>query len=369
MKKLFKLLKWVFMVILIVMIGIVLLDFVPRTFSEVKGTNTFIKEGEYPLVIPHGGAKRLAPENTAYAYTMLMEDFEADVLEIDLALTKDNVLMAHHNLDLEFSAGSKLNGKLIKDYTYQEILTEYENDDYYLARQFSYPSDYKEGIQPFKDESDPEVLKTLIPADLKKDIFEKYGDSVLYMLEIKDSPKSINYEQGSDRYKLAAQTLIDMVYEYGLEHRVVLASFADEVTAYFKEHAPEILIGAGTSEVTNFSIYSAFHVDFFWQVQSEVLILPNQTSMQPISGSTAKLLDYIPGFIRDNMALKGEGGYHPNLTHKAIINDAHRKNISVIYWTINDPEEMRYLISLGVDGIITDRPDLLIEVIRDLKGN
>ncbi len=36
------------------------------------------------------------------------------------------------------------------------------------------------------------------------------------------------------------------------------------------------------------------------------------------------------------------------------------------YWTINDEEEMRALIELGADGIITDRPDLLFEVLEDM---
>lgn len=36
------------------------------------------------------------------------------------------------------------------------------------------------------------------------------------------------------------------------------------------------------------------------------------------------------------------------------------------YWTINDPDDMRRLIENGADGIITDRPDLLIEILNQL---
>ncbi|NJN83300.1 MAG: glycerophosphodiester phosphodiesterase, partial [Caldilineaceae bacterium] len=43
---------------------------------------------------------------------------------------------------------------------------------------------------------------------------------------------------------------------------------------------------------------------------------------------------------------------------------AHSHNIQVHAWTINDPAEMERLIGLGVDGIITDRPDLLLEVVQ-----
>jgi len=45
------------------------------------------------------------------------------------------------------------------------------------------------------------------------------------------------------------------------------------------------------------------------------------------------------------------------------IREAHAKNIRVEPWTVNDPELMKQYIEWGVDGIITDRPDLMIEVL------
>jgi glycerophosphoryl diester phosphodiesterase len=361
MKILFRIIKWFIIVLFILVLSITVLNVIPVTPSKVSKNNPFIKEGKYPLIIPHGGAKKLAPENTIYAYDMLIYDFDADVLEIDLSLTSDNILIAHHDLFLHFSDESEMNGKLIKDYTYEEILNEYENDDYYLARNFVDPN----GDKPFEN-STKEQLSKMVPANLEEDIFKKVGDSVLYILEIKDSPTSEGYE-GGDRYKVAAQILIDLVYKYGLENNVVLASFSDDVTTYFRENAPEMLMNAGVKETTNFAVFSAFHIDFFWNVNSEVLILPNRTSMEPISGSTASLLDMLPGFIKDKIGIKVGDVYEPNLMHSQIINDAHRKNMAVLYWTINDPEEMRLLIELGADGIITDRPDLLKQIIDELR--
>ena len=367
MKIILKIVKWLLLIILAAIIIIAILNALPFTLGKVTKDNVFRTEDGLPLVIPHGGAKDLAPENTRYAFDMLVNEMEADVLEIDLALTKDNLLIAHHNLNLEFSTQSAMNDSLIKDHTYQEIIEEYQRDDYYLARNFTYPDDYRDGISPFANEQDESILETLVPANLESDIFQQYGDTVLYILEIKDSPSSINYEAGSDRFELAAQTLIDLINKYELEDKVVLASFSDEVTSYFKEHAPDMLIGAAYDEVTNFAIVSAFHIDFFWQAQSEVLILPNKTSMDPITGSTAELMDKIPSFFRDSIGEKEGDAYLPNLAHKQLVNDAHRKNMAAIYWTINDPEEMRHLIEIGVDGIITDRPDLLNEVISEFS--
>lgn len=365
MKIFVRVIKWTLISLFSIVLVISIFNFVPWTFSSVPGTNTFRKEGRYPLVIPHGGAKNLAPENTIYAYEMLINVYDADVLEIDLALTKDNVLISHHNLDIEMSELSPLNGELIRLYDYQEILNAYVLDDYYLARQFTEPQDLG-GTKPFENENDPAIMSKMVPANIE-DIFQNVGSDVLYILEIKDSPTSIGYDADIHNFELAAQTLIDLVVQYELEDRVVLASFSDDVTAYFKENLPNVMINAGVGEVTQFAIFSAFHIDFFWGVKSEVLILPNPSSMT-ISGGTATILNFLPGFIRDSIAIKDGDIYRGNLMHKQIINDAHRKNMAVLYWTINDPDEMRLLIENGADGIITDRPDLLIQIINALKA-
>ena len=48
------------------------------------------------------------------------------------------------------------------------------------------------------------------------------------------------------------------------------------------------------------------------------------------------------------------------------IREAHAKNMKVEPWTVNDPEWMKQYIKWGVDGIITDRPDLMIDVLKEL---
>ena len=55
-----------------------------------------------------------------------------------------------------------------------------------------------------------------------------------------------------------------------------------------------------------------------------------------------------------------------NLASERLINSAHRRNMAVHYWTINDPKEMKELISLGADGLITDRPDIMKEVLAEM---
>ena len=53
-----------------------------------------------------------------------------------------------------------------------------------------------------------------------------------------------------------------------------------------------------------------------------------------------------------------------NLAQKNFVKRAHRRNIAVQYWTINEEEDMIKLIKIGCDAIMTDNPKLLNEVIQ-----
>jgi glycerophosphoryl diester phosphodiesterase len=53
-----------------------------------------------------------------------------------------------------------------------------------------------------------------------------------------------------------------------------------------------------------------------------------------------------------------------DLVTPALVEKAHNAGLQVVTWTINEPEQMRRLIEAGVDGIMTDYPDRLVEVLR-----
>jgi glycerophosphoryl diester phosphodiesterase len=48
-----------------------------------------------------------------------------------------------------------------------------------------------------------------------------------------------------------------------------------------------------------------------------------------------------------------------------LISDAKKRNLLIHVWTINNPNEMEELIDMGIDGIVTDEPDILMNVIKN----
>jgi glycerophosphoryl diester phosphodiesterase len=124
--------------------------------------------------------------------------------------------------------------------------------------------------------------------------------------------------------------------------RMVLASFHTEVyeamIEYQKTTHPNLMISPEQSSVIRFYALQLLGLSLFYGDSISALQLPISS-------------------------------FGLSLSHKAIIRNAHRHNIAVHYWTIDDPEEMRRLIDNGADGIMTNRPSVLKEVIESYQNN
>lgn len=71
-----------------------------------------------------------------------------------------------------------------------------------------------------------------------------------------------------------------------------------------------------------------------------------------------------------DLAARGASIWSPNLdaVNRDSVEQAHDAGLEVIPWTVNDRTDMADLIALGVDGLITDRPDLLLDLLRAQGG-
>lgn len=344
MRLFIKILLWI-LTVLIALFGVIfILNIIPWT-PKLNDTNIWTQNSK-PLIIPHGGAKSLFPENTIKAFD---ETSNYDAFEIDLALTKDGFLISHHDLDMEYTTGVN---DLVNDYTYDEVIQKFIDSDYHLARNFK----NMDGDYPYKDEEVSELVE-FIPV-LLSEMFVKYPNK-LYILEIKNTETQSTIEQ----FKEAADRLAYLIDYYEMEAQVIVASFDDKVVDYYREIDEKTATASGWNESLMFVVMSAFDIDFFYNPKAHALILPNID--ETIGGSTADLVAKLPQMYRERIVLNIDGTYHTNLITKNLINDAHRKNMAVLYWTVNDPDEMRKAIEAGADGIITDYPNILKQILDE----
>lgn len=347
MKLFIKIILWFFTILFALFSVVFILNILPWTPSKIEGENLWRKEGG-PLIIPHGGAKSLYPENTIRAFN---ETSNYDVFEIDLALTKDGYLISHHDLDMGFTTGVETD--LINNYTYDEIVQKFIDSDYYLARNFK----NMDGQYPYQN-LDASLLEDFIPVKLS-DMFTNYND-FLYILEIKDTEEKTSVEQ----FRLAAERLAYLIDEYEMHDKVIVASFDDNVVDYYRSIDKKTATASGWNESLMFIVMSAFDLDFFYNPKAHALILPNID--EKITGSgTVGLLNMLPPIFRNRIVTKIDDVYHTSLIYKNLINDAHRKNMAILYWTVNDPDEMRKAIDAGADGIITDYPNILKQILDE----
>jgi glycerophosphoryl diester phosphodiesterase len=267
--------------------------------------NFYIRaENERPWVIAHGGAKALWPENTMEAFSGSMA-LGVDVLEMDIRITKDGVLVCHHDADIENMSDDT--GR-VWNYTYQELL------------QFNFGDGFTDldGNNPYKNQQ--------VDITRLEDVFKAYPN-VFYVVEIKDTEQ---------RGEIAGDSLKALIERYQLTSKTMVASFDEDVLVHFRETAGNsISTSASQKETTKFVLSAKAQASYFYHPNAVAFQLP------------VKEIGIIMG-------------------RSHVIKAAHRHNMAVHFWTINDKEEMRDLIEKGADGLITDRPDLLFELLEEM---
>ncbi len=324
--------KWIILISILtaIIVFMVTINIIPP--EKIMEENPFIVDkNERPLIAAHRGGKNLRPENTLLAIDYSYEAYHVDIIEMDLYLTKDNHLILNHNAtinDCTELAGS--DDYYIEEHTLEEI------------RKFNFGYNFKDkdGNYPYRDilneVSENNKSTVLLNEKLRvvtiDELFDKYAATdVMYIIEIKDS---------GERGILATDLLVSQMKKYDMTRKVVIGTFNDEVEEYLSKEYPDIIRGASFGVAKNFIITQMLGINLFDNSSFSCLQIPTEYNFKEI--------------------------INLNLAKKSYINRAHRRGISVQYWTINDREEMIKLIKLGVDVIMTDNPDVLYEVLVEM---
>ena len=324
-------------ILFVMIVGFMVIINVIPPKKNVENNPFIVAKGELPMIAAHRGGGDNNPENTMLAFREAVNTIGIDIIESDLYLTKDGYLVYNHdsyidetcnvNGDISFEEVEALceneeNRHFIKDMTLAEL--EQYNFGYYFENE--------NGERIYKDVEDVEAAGLQI-ATVDK-LFEEFYTSnpdLLFIVEIKNGE-----ELGYEACKILNETL-NAYPEY--RDQIVVGTFHDEIEEELKTNYPDLLRGAPTGTAAKFVLTQYLKVNLFDKSDFACLQIPTSYDL----------------------------GIEINLNKKTLIKRAHRRNIAVQYWTINDPDEMRELIELGCDCIMTDNPVLLKSVLDEYR--
>ena len=297
--------------------------------------NPMMAEGDLPILIAHGGGNKEFPDNTLEAFYNAYSVDPRVMMETDVSITKDGVVILSHDTTLDRK--TNVTGA-IADWNYSDLMAQKVD--------FGYTNPTENGVLSgervhFTDKSGEEKFPTDVtyPDGVTARDEKVFLATTLEELIVSFPENRINVEikQEGELGFAALREILRLLEKHDAFDRVVLASFHDELYQEYKRlqadgEVPEtFMYSPGTAGVTNFFVLQLIGLDVFFTDGMCVFQLPTEQL----------------GF---------------DLATKELVERAHEHNLAVHYWTINDPDEMRYLISIGADGIMTDYPHLLKEV-------
>lgn len=292
------------------------------------------------MVIGHRGAAGLAPENTLAAFAAAL-DLGVDAVELDVHLTRDSALVVYHDYTLKPETTRTPDGEwldmwaglAIKDLPLAELKT------YDVGRLDPYS--FYAGRYPDQVPVDGEAIPTLSEVI---DLTRTHDHPAELWIEIKTSPAEARV---SSRPENVADTLVNLLRRENFTQDVKILSFDWRALVRVQQIAPDI--------PTVFLTNTSSRMDTI------------QIGRPGPSPWTAGLdIDSHAGSIPALVAAAGGRFWAPR--HNQItpedIAAAHRRGIKIFVWTPDREADLQRCIRLGVDGIITNRPDRLIAILE-----
>ncbi|MCK0745110.1 glycerophosphodiester phosphodiesterase [Chromohalobacter nigrandesensis] len=270
-------------------------------------------------VIAHRGASGHAPEHTWYAYDKALA-MGADYLELDVHMSADGRLVAIHDTTLERTTDGQ---GPVKEHSLDELKA-LDAGSWFNAAHPEYADDAYAGAK----------LLTL------DEVIDRYGQDVRYYIETK-SPKDYPELQDALVSKLEAEGLVQ-------SGAVVIQSFSQASLQEVHDLNPDIPL-----------------VQLLWYSPSEDgNTLEEWTGVTPSPADITDadfqaIADYADG-VGPNDLYEGEP-----VIDAGFIEQAHANDLLVHVYTINEKDQMRQLLDWGVDGLFTNFPDRLKEVLAE----
>ena len=290
----------------------------------------------------HRGARGLAPENTLAGFEAALKH-GATTLELDIAITRDGVLVIHHDLALNPDITRDAQGRwLDKPSAPIHMLTWAELQTFDVGR-------LKPGSRYAANYPDQQPVDgTRIPrlSDLFDMVKRKGHDKVRFAIETKINPTLPESTLPPEPY---AEAVVAEIRKAGMQHRTQILSFDWRSLAHVQRIAPEIA-----------TVYLSAQQRWLDNIGAPGNNASPWTAGLRYSdhGSVPKMISAAGGKLWS--VFFGD-------VDQSKVQEAQGLGLKVLVWTVNDAATMNRMLDLGVDGLITDRPDIAREVLRERR--
>lgn len=302
----------------------------------------------------HRGGRDVRPENTLYSYAYAIE-LGATSIECDMQLTKDGQIVMSHNPILNSDITRDKNGNYIENNKYDiRLMTVDELKKFDVGVMDQNCGEYYDlhGKTQFTYDAKIPTLEELMQ------LIQSYGDkNIVLNIETKSypDPASAGYKNNADPKKFV-EVFNNIVKKYNMEDRVVLQSFDWQTLIEMKKLNPNISTSALWQEQPS------------WGRDSESLRRYEKKKSPWLGGLDIK--DYQGNPVKAAHAIGADiiSPYYTEIS-KQDVDEAHSLGMKVVPWTVNNEKDMTMLPDMGVDGIISDKPWLLKQVLekRNIK--
>ena len=278
------------------------------------------------------------PENTLPAFTRALE-IGVTTLELDCGITRDGVVVVSHDPALNPDLTRDEAGRWL-DATGPAIATlSYDQLQRYDVGRLKPGSEYARRF-PRQQAIDGTRIPRL--ADVLALTRRLKNDAVRFNIETKISPLKPQETAAPD---LFVRALLQVIRDARMEQRVTIQSFDWRTLQIVQKEAsgmPTAYLSAQRTSPNN--------------IQAQMASSPWTAGLHSsqFGGSVSRMVKAAGGRIWSP--------YHGDLSAESL-EEAHVLGLTVVPWTVNNESDMRRLVAWGVDGIISDYPDLLRRVI------
>ena len=288
----------------------------------------------------HRGTRGLLPENTLPAFARALS-IGVTTLELDCAITKDGIVVVSHDSTLNPDITREADGQWIKRADQAISQLSFDELQRYDVGRINPASAYR-ARYPRQQPLDGTRMPRL------EDVFalaRKAGNhAVRFNIETKISPLHPERTVAPDAF---AKALINVIKNNKSAHRVVIQSFDWRTLAAVQLEAPEIK-----------TVYLSAQQSFMDNIRA------NDTTSPWNAG---RHVSQYGGSIPRMIQAAGGATWSPyfgdlNAGGAANVKEAQALGLAVVVWTVNTESDMRRMMALGVDGIISDYPDVLRRV-------